>query len=96
METAKGNAALTDQLLKKLNLIAKLLFLIAAISTVAVAWTLYGARLTALERSDVVFAERVLRIEAEQAQMRDVLVVLQQGQAGIIGKLDVLVKLGSE
>ncbi len=87
----KGNAELTETLVRWLRLISKLLILIAAIGSVAVAWTIYGARLTALERTDELFVDRFLRIESEQAQMRDVLVVLQQGQAGMDAKLDILV-----
>ncbi|KKN61568.1 hypothetical protein LCGC14_0520210 [marine sediment metagenome] len=87
----KGNAALTDTLVRWLKLIAILLTLIGFIVATSAAWTTMEARATALERSDEVFMERVLRIESEQAQMRDVLVVLQQGQAGMDAKLDILV-----
>lgn len=85
------NAKLTVTLVRWLRLIACLLALIAIIGGASAAWTLYGARLTALERADEIFAERVERIEAEQVQMRDVLVALQIGQAGIDEKLDILV-----
>ncbi|KKN29613.1 hypothetical protein LCGC14_0842270 [marine sediment metagenome] len=91
METAKGNAALTQRLERLLRVVVALLILITAIAGSSAAWTTIGARATALERADVVFTERVERIEAEQAQMRDVLVVLQQGQAGMDAKLDILV-----
>ncbi len=91
METARGNAALTDTLVRWLKLIVILLTLIGLIVAASAAWTTMEARATALERSDEVFMERVLRIESEQAQMRDVLVVLQQGQAAMDAKLDILV-----
>ena len=86
----KGNAELTETLVRWLKLIAILLTLITVIAGASAAWTTIEARATALERSDEVFAERVLRIEAEQDQMRDVLVVLQQGQASMDAKLDIL------
>ena len=87
----RGNSELTDTLVRHLRLISKLLMLIAAIGAVAAGWTIYGARLTALERTDELFVERFQRIEAEQVQMRDVLVELQQGQAAMDAKLDILV-----
>lgn len=91
MAPKTGNAALTETLVRWLKLIAALLALITVIATASAAWTTIGARATALERADVAFAERVERIEAEQAQMRDVLVELQQGQAAMDAKLDILV-----
>lgn len=87
----KGNTELTKTLVRWLQLIAVLLALITVIAGASAAWTTIGARATALERSDEVFAERVLRIELEQAQMRDVLVDLQRGMAGINAKLDILI-----
>ena len=87
----KGNVELTKTLVRWLQLIVVLLALITVIAAASAAWTTIEARATALERSDEVFAERVLRIEAEQSQMRDVLVELQQGQAGMDAKLDILV-----
>ncbi len=87
----KGNVELTKTLVRWLQLIVVLLALITVIAAASAAWTTIEARATALERSDEVFAERVLRIEAEQSQMRDVLVVLQQGHAAMDAKLDILV-----
>ena len=87
----KGNMELTKTLVRWLQLIVVLLALITAIAAASAAWTTIEARATALERSDEVFAERVLRIESEQSQMRDVLVELQQGQAAMDAKLDILV-----
>ena len=60
------------------------------------------ARVGALEVADTVSIQRVqtieagsvsrdLRIESEQSQMRNVLVELQQGQAAMDAKLDILV-----
>ncbi len=90
-EGKTDNAALTKRLERLLRIVVALLILITAIAGGSAAWTTIEARATALERADVVFTERVERIEAEQAQMRDVLVVLQQGQAGMDAKLDILV-----
>ena len=87
----KGNVELTKTLVRWLQLIVVLLALITVIAAASAAWTTIEARATALERSDEVFAERVLRIESEQSQMRDVLVELQQGQAAMDAKLDILV-----
>ncbi len=87
----KGNMELTKTLVRWLQLIVALLILITAIAGGSAAWTTIEARATALERSDEVFAERVLRIEAEQSQMRNVLVELQQGMAAMDAKLDILV-----
>lgn len=87
----KGNMELTETLVRWLKLIACLLTLITVIAGASAAWTTIGARATALERSDEVFAERVLRIESEQAQTRDVLVILQQSMAGMNAKLDILI-----
>ncbi len=91
MAIVRGNSELTDTLVKWLKLIACLIALSTVIFGASAAWTMIGARATALERADVVFAERVERIETEQSQMRDVLVVLQQGQAAMDAKLDILV-----
>ena len=74
----------------KLGVILNLVALLAIIATLVGGWTLQGARLTALEVADVAFQARDLRIESEQSQMRDVLVVLQQGQAAMSAKLDML------
>lgn len=87
----KDNNELTEVLVRWLKLIATLLALIAIIAGSSAAWTTLGARATALERADEVFSERVERIEAEQSQMREILVKLQEGQAGMDAKLDMLV-----
>ena len=88
----EGNAELTETLVRWLKLIATLLTLIAVIAAASAAWTTMAGRATALERSDEVLVERVLRIESEQAEMRGVLVVLQQGQAAIDAKIDILLE----
>jgi len=87
----KGNSELTKTLVRWLQLIVVLLALITIIAASSAAWTTMEARATALERSDAVIEKRVLRIESEQAQMRDVLVVVQQSIAGMDAKLDILV-----
>lgn len=87
----KDNAELTKTLVRWLQLIVVLLTLIGLIVASSAAWTTMQARATALERADEVFADRVLRIEAEQDQMREVLVELQEGQAAMDAKLDILV-----
>ena len=78
------------------------LAIILIIVTALGAWYMLGARVGALEVADMVSIQRVqtieassvardLRIESEQSQMRDVLVELQQGQAAMDAKLDILV-----
>ena len=88
--------------LKPSDRLKLILMLASTLVTVIGAWYVLGARVGALEVADTVSIQRVqtieagsvsrdLRIESEQSQMRDVLVELQQGQAAMDAKLDILV-----